>query len=285
MGSSMTLGVNTFLYTSRFTDASVEIFPRLKETGFGGVEITLQEPDDFDAVTVKAVLDDNGLTCLSLCGLLGGGRDLRGNVEEQEASLRFLEHCIDTAAELGCRLVSGPLYSRVGRAAYEEPQARELQFETAARHLSDLCDYAAGKGVTLGIEPLLRFETDLVNTCEDALKLIGQTERENIGVHLDTFHMNVEELDPVLAVVRAGEKLVNLHCSDNNRGAPGTGSFGWEGFFRALEFIKYTGPVILESFHPDAPEISYAAGIRRKTAETNDELARRACAFLSSLIR
>ncbi|MFP4561870.1 MAG: sugar phosphate isomerase/epimerase family protein [Spirochaetia bacterium] len=280
----MILGVNTFLYTSRFTDSSVEIFPRIAEVGFDGVEITLQEPGDFDPGSVKAALDSNGLSCLSLCGLLGECRDLRGSGEEQEASRRFLEYCIDTAARLGCRFVSGPLYSRVGRAAYEEPEARELQLRTTAKHLADLCDYAARREITLGIEPLIRFETDLVNTCEEALNLIERIGRRNIGVHLDTFHMNVEELDPVLAVVRAGERLVNLHCSDNNRGAPGTGSFGWEGLFRALKFIGYTGPVILESFHPDAPEISYAAGIRRMTEKSNDELARRSHAFLSSLI-
>lgn len=280
----MKLGVNTFLYTSRFTDSSVDIFSRIAGVGFDGVEITLQEPGDFDPASVKGKLDSNGLSCLSLCGLLGEGRDLRGSEEAQEASRRFLEYCIDTAAQLGCRLVSGPLYSRVGRAAHEEPKDRELQLRTAADHLADLCDYATGRGITLGIEPLIRFETDLVNTCEDALNLVGRIGRENVGVHLDTFHMNVEELDPVLAVVRAGERLVNLHCSDNNRGAPGTGSFGWEGFFRVLKFIGYTGPVILESFHPDAPEISYAAGIRRKTAESNDELARRSYTYLSSLI-
>jgi D-psicose/D-tagatose/L-ribulose 3-epimerase len=280
----MILGVNTFLYTSRFTDASAEVFPRIAAAGFGGVEITLQEPGDFDPAGVKKALDANGLQCLSLCGLLGEGRDLRGSEEEQAASLRFLEHCIDTAVELGCALVSGPLYSRVGRAAYESPENRERQLDTAANHLSGLCDYASGRGITLGVEPLIRFETDLVNTCEEALNLVEGVGRENIGVHLDTFHMNVEELDPVLAVVRAGERLVNLHCADNNRGAPGTGTFGWEGFFRALDFVGYTGPVILESFHPDAPEISYAAGIRRKSAESNDELARRACAYLSSLI-
>ncbi len=279
----MKIGVNTFLFTSRFTGEDVRHFKTIKDLGFDGVEITLQEPGDFTPVVVRKALDESSLSCLSFCGLMTPGRDLRGSTEEQESADGFIRYCIDTAVTLGSPLVSGPLYSSVGRTDAVPAAEKEKQFAAAAGSLRELAAYAAEKGISLAIEPLIRFETDMINSCNEALALIDAAGAENLGVHLDTFHMNVEESSPVTAVIEAGEKLFNLHVSDNTRGAPGTGSFNWKGFADALRYIGYSGPVLLESFHPDVPEISFAAAVRKSASGSNMKLAEQSLRFLRAL--
>lgn len=224
----MKFGVNTFLFTSRFTTEDTAHFKNIKALGFDGVEITMQEPGDFDPKQVREALDDAGLQCLCLCGLMIDRRDLRGGDEEQKTAAAFIQTVVDTARMLGAPLVSGPLYSVIGRCDRITEEEYRRQRTVVAGHLSELCAYAAGKGVTLGIEPLIRFETDFINTAAEARQLVDMTEAENLGIHLDTFHMNVEETSISNAVLTAGEKLQFLHISDNNRGAPGTGTFNWK---------------------------------------------------------
>lgn len=277
------IAVNTWLFALRFTDRSLPILDTARELGFEAVEIALSEPGDFDGRKMRAEFSRRGLTCSSVAVICGEGRDLRGSKEEQRAALEYLKACIDTTGELECGLMNGPLYSRVGRADAKPGDPRQEQLRLVADHLRALDEHAEKRGVRLAIEPILRFETDLINTCAEALELISMTGSARLGVHLDTFHMNVEEANPVLAVVRAGARLLNVHAADNHRSAPGTGAFDWQGLRDALRYIGYEGYLTIEAFHPDAPEISFPAAVRRKQVPTNLEVGRRGLAFLRSL--
>jgi D-psicose/D-tagatose/L-ribulose 3-epimerase len=279
----MNFGAHNFLFSFPFTDRSISVFRAIREIGFDSVELSFGAAGEFDPGLVKKALRENELECCALCGLFGPGRDLRGSREEQEEAASFIRTCIDTCAELECSLLSGPLYSRVGRVDASTREQRMEQLRLVAASLHELCDYGAGKGVRLAIEPLIRFETDLINSCTEALELIRMTGHPQLGVHLDTFHMNTEETNPALAVVQAGKSLFHIHAADNHRGAPGSGSYDWQGFRDALMFIGYEGAIVLESFHPDVPEISYAAAVRRKTADSNTQLARQGLGFLKAL--
>jgi D-psicose/D-tagatose/L-ribulose 3-epimerase len=274
---------HTFLFSFPFTDNSITVFRTIREIGFQAVEMSFGGPGDFDPKRVQRGLRDSGLSCCALCGLLAPDMDLRGSPEEQKNAGGFIRTCIDTCAELECDLLSGPLYSRVGRTDPTTREQRREQLKVVAGNLTKLCRYAEGKGVRLAVEPLIRFETDLINTCAEALELIELVDHPGLGVHLDTFHMNTEETNPSLAIVQARGRLFHVHGADNHRGAPGSGSFDWKGFRDALRFIGYDGAVVLESFHPDVPQISYAAAVRRKTAPSNLELARRGLRFLEAL--
>jgi len=279
----MKFGANTFLFTSRFTSRDTDKLEQIRDIGFSGVEVTLQEPGDFDIKEVKEALTRTGLECCSFCGLMIEGRDLRGTEEEQRNAREFITLCIDQAAELECGLVSGPLYSTVGKTGRYTNEQRQEQLKQAAGNLEELCGYGENLGVALALEPLLRFETDFINTCAEALELVEMAGHPNLGIHLDTFHMNVEETNPATAVLQAGQKLFNIHAADNHRGAPGTGAFNWKGFADAVKFIHYDRYIILESFHPDVPDISYAAAVRRKFAPSNTALAKQGLRFLQAL--
>lgn len=277
------IGVNTFLFASPFLTASCSLFPLFKALGAEGVELALEKKDDIDLPRTLDALRREGLQCMSVCGAYGAGRDLRGTVEEQKTSIRYMRDCIDACVALGAKLFVGPHYSVVGRAKAETKEAKREQWKLVVGHLKEICKYAADQGITLGVEPLNRFETDFININRDAVRLCEDVGADNIGVHMDLFHAGIEERNVPLSIVATGQRLVHVHASDNYRGAPGTGSFDWQGIRDALATINYDGWVVLETFTPDVEIIAKAAAIWRDFEESNEVLARKGLGFLQAL--
>ena len=112
----MKFGINTFLFTSPFTNESVSLFPKFKAWGFDSVEIAIEDPSHIDPQVIRKALDENGLKCGTICAAMGPGRDLRGTPEEQQIGFDYLKSMLSMMPTLGCDTLIGPLYSRVGRA-------------------------------------------------------------------------------------------------------------------------------------------------------------------------
>jgi D-psicose/D-tagatose/L-ribulose 3-epimerase len=279
----MKFGVNTFLFTSPFTDESVVYFKIIREMGFDGVEIPLEKAGDFDCGKTLHALRDNGLVCCSVCGFFNRGRDLRGNREEQETAKSYIRSCIDACSTLECDLLVGPFYSSIGRASKETEGARQEQWHTVVENLKGLCSYAGERNVYLALEPMNRCATDFMNTCQQAKRMIEDVGSDRLKIHLDTYHMNIEEKSAPMAILDAGEDLFDLHVSENDRGTPGTGSIDWKGIRDALVRIGYDRYVVIEAFTPDIPVGGLAASIWRATEESNLELARKGLSFLQAL--
>lgn len=279
----MKFGINTFLFASPFTDKSIELLKGFKTMGFDGVEIALENKGDFNYRDVLSALKDNGLQCCSVCGAYGTGRDLRGTPQEQETAKQYIKDCIDACSALECDAFIGPHYSRVGRAAFEPAEAKEEQWKLVVQNLKEVCGYAEDKGVYVAVEPLNRFETDFINICTDVLRLIQDVGSPMLKVHLDTFHMNIEEKSLSMVILAAGENLYHVHASENDRGAPGTGIVDWKGVRDALKKIKYNRYIVIESFTPDVEIIAKAASIWRETERSNVDLARKGLNFLKAL--
>jgi D-psicose/D-tagatose/L-ribulose 3-epimerase len=136
-----------------------------------------------------------------------------------------------------------------------------------------LAKYAESKGVTLCIEPLNRFETDFLNTCDQGLKLIKAIGSKAVKLHLDTFHMNIEEKNQAVAIKKAGPLLAHFHACGTDRGTPGNDSLDWKPIVAALKSIQYSGDVVIESFTTDVKVIARAAAIWRRMEPTRDEIA------------
>ena len=279
----MKFGINTYLFSSPFTNESVVWFSKFKEWGFDFVEIAVEDPSDIDPVFVRNALDENDLECLSVCAATGPGRDLRGNRKEQVTAMEYLEALIDIAPILGSNLVAGPIYSSVGRADFVPEDEYKKQWETVVTNLQKLTAYAAEQKVKLAIEPLNRYETDFINTCDQAMHLIKDVGSDSLLVHLDVFHMNLEEKDPALAIVLAGSKLGLLHASGSDRGTPGGDQINWDRIFAALEKINYQGDIVIESFTPDVKVIAKAASIWRQIEPSKEEIAIDGLQFLRSI--
>ena len=277
----MRFGINTFLFTSPFTTESISLFPQFKKWGFDSVEIALEDASHIDPVTVKKALDDNGLVCGSICAAMGGGRDLRGTPEDQKGALDYLKAIIDLSPALGHPTLIGPLYSEVGRAELVAPDDYKQQWDTVVKHLRTLAAHAGKLNVKLAIEPLNRFETDFINTCDQALKMVNDVNEGSLFVHLDSFHMNIEEKNSAKAILKAGNKLAHFHACGSDRGTPGNDHINWTGIFNALKQVGYDGDVVIESFTPAIEIIARAACIWRDMEPSRESIAIEGVKFLN----
>lgn len=278
------IGVNTWVWTSPLTDAALpELLGRIAAMGFQAVELPLESPGDLTVPAVSRVLADTGLAPY-VVGAMAPGRDL---VETDDATVRstqdYLRACIDLAAGIGAPAVCGPFYTATGRVWRLAPEQRQAGYAQWRENLAPVAEHAAAAGVRLGIEPLNRYETSLVNTVDQALEALGDLLGPAVGLALDTYHLNIEERSTPDAIRRAGDHLVHVQVCGNDRGAPGGDQTDWPALLRALDDIDYRGPLNIESFTAENASIATAASIWRPLAPTQDDLARSGLEFLRTL--
>jgi D-psicose/D-tagatose/L-ribulose 3-epimerase len=280
----MRFGINTFLFTSPFTNRSVGLFPKFKRWGFSSVEIAIEDPRHIDPALVKRELDRHGLVCGSVSACFGPDRDLRGTPKQQAATMNYMRGVLDQMAILSCSTVIGPVYSSVGRADAVAPSEYRRQWRTVVNNLKLLCREAEGRGIQICLEPLNRFETDFINTCDQALKMVNDVGSPALKILLDTFHMNIEEKFSADAIRKAGRHLGHLHACGSDRGTPGNDHTDWTSIAQALRDIRYQGDVVIESFTPDVKVIARAAAIWRRIEPTREEIAVKGLKFLRTAL-
>jgi D-psicose/D-tagatose/L-ribulose 3-epimerase len=279
----MQLGVSTWVWTSPATTAVLEtLVPHIAALGFDVIELPIEEIGQFDVSRVSALARSHGLE-VSICAVIGPGRDLL-LPDEAERGVSYLQSCIDVAREMGSPTVAGPFYSAVGRCWRSTAAERERDVEQIARVLRSLGEYAAERGVRLGVETLNRFETSFLNTTEQALELIRRVDHPAVGLTLDLFHLGIEEKHVGDALRAAGRHLLHVQVAENDRGTPGTGHLPWHDVAAALHEIDYTGRVVIETFSDRVEAIARAAAIWRPLAPNSDTLAREGLSFLRSLL-
>lgn len=269
--SAMKFGVNAFIWTANFRRENLSLLPLIKEHGFDGIEIPFFQRAEFDAADIRKGLEENGLEC-TVCSVMPEGLTIFSeDAAVRRKALAHLEELVKAAAEVGSKLVAGPMYSPVGflpgRRRTPEEWARAVEsYQTLAPTL-------AGHGVTLAIEPLNRFETFFLNTAADAAALCAEVNHPNIGVLIDTFHANIEEKSIPAAYRTAGRWLRHVHTCENDRGTPGTGHVDWPGVFDALREVQYDGWLTIESFGFALGGISAAASIWRDIEPSPESIA------------
>jgi D-psicose/D-tagatose/L-ribulose 3-epimerase len=281
----MRFGINTFLFTSPFTNDSTKLFRQFKKWGFYTVEIPIEDPAHIDPAHVKKELDKHGLVCGSICACMGPDRDLRGTPENQQTSLNYLRAVLDQMVALDCPSLIGPVYSSVGRADAVPAAEYKKQWQTVVRHLKTLSKYAQQRGRQICLEPLNRFETDFINTCDQGLKMIRDVDSPALKLHLDTFHMNIEEKHQGDAIHKAGKLLGHFHACGSDRGTPGNDHIDWPSIVKALKAVGYKKDVVIESFTTDVKVIARAAAIWRRMEPTTDEIAVKGVKFLKRVFK
>jgi D-psicose/D-tagatose/L-ribulose 3-epimerase len=274
----MKFGVNTFIWTASFDRSHLPLLPKIKAGGFDGVEVSLFRPADFATKDIAKGLAENGLEC-TICSVLTGGLSmLSEDAGVRRQTRTHMEECVKTAAEVGAKIIAGPLYSPVGYLPGRRRTADEWKW--AVDCYQSLGPVLTQYGVTIAIEPLNRFETYFLNTAEDAAKFCDEINHPNVGVLFDTFHANIEEKDIAQGYRTVGRHLKHVHTCENDRGIPGTGHVEWKSVFQALRDLKYDGWLTIESFGFSLGEISAAASIWRDLAPTPDSIAYEGVKFL-----
>jgi D-psicose/D-tagatose/L-ribulose 3-epimerase len=277
------IGVNSWVWTSPLTDAGLGLLDKAASMGFNVFEFPLEDPAHLTPSKVKEALKESGLRPV-VCGAFGPSRDLtHDDVKYRDESIAYINAALKLCETIGAKVLCGPMYSAVGKRRQVTPEQKKIEWDRAVSGLNKAAKLAADHGVTLAIEPLNRFETDLINTTEQCMKLIKDIGHASVGVHLDTFHMNIEEKDLGGAVRTAGKKLAHVHACENDRGAPGSGVVNWKSFFSGLHDINYKGDLVIESFTPECLTIAAAAAIWRPLAKNQDDLARDGVAFLKKM--
>jgi D-psicose/D-tagatose/L-ribulose 3-epimerase len=281
----MRIGINTFLFTSPFTTQSVKLFPTFRRWGFDTVEIPIEDPSHIDPAKVRAAAEKAGLAIGSVCAAMGPGRDFRGTAAEQKTAMEYCRALIDQAVALGCPSLIGPVYSVVGKADAVPPPQQKKEWALVVKNLRVLARYAESRGITICVEPLNRFETDFLNTCDQGLKLLRDVGSPALKLHLDTFHMNIEEKDLAAAIRKAGKNLGHFHACGSDRGTPGGDHTDWPSIAKALAAIRYRGDVVIESFTTDVKVIARAAAIWRTIEPNRNDIAIKGLKFLRKTLR
>ena len=281
----MKFGVNTFVWVSPCTTNAVQdLAPKVKSMGFDILEISVENPDLIDVKAVKEILKENHLDGI-ICGAFGPYRNISSADPEIRKNAReYVLWLIDAAAQIGSKTICGPMYSAVGKDHIEDPVERQKEWQRAVSEIKEMAEAAQEKGILLAMEPLNRFETDMINVVSQGLQFIEETGMENVGFHLDTFHMHLEEKNSGEAIRNAGKKIFHFHACENDRGVPGTGQVRWDEVAQALKDINYQGPVVIESFTDQVKEIARAVCIWREIAPSQDAIASQGLNFLKALL-
>jgi len=252
--------------------------------GYDVVEIPVEYPDLIDDIKVKVALQENQLQAV-VCGAFGLSRDLTNeDPAVHKHCFDYINKCFNLCHTWNATFFAGPMYSSVGKARMVPSDQRKVEWERAVTNLYKVCQSAHEKGLSIALEPLNRFESDLVNTAEDVLRLVADINHPAAKVLLDGFHMSIEEKDFEKAIVAVGDKLIHVQVSENYRGIPGTGLTPWQSLKRGLEKIGYRGTVSIESFTPEVRELAGAVCIWKNLADNQDGFAREGIAFLKKLL-
>ncbi|MEF8787866.1 MAG: sugar phosphate isomerase/epimerase family protein [Planctomycetota bacterium] len=276
----MRFGITSLLWTSPFTTDDLDLMDRAAEMGFDLFEIGLEQPDRVDYAKVAQRADELGLE-VAICGTFGPGRDISSeDAAVRRQGMEYIQECVRAADECGPGMVVGPAYSATGKARMVPDEQRADEWSRAVDNMQECAEYAEENGVTLALEPLNRYETDMVNTAEQAVDFVEQVDSPAVSVHLDTYHMNIEEKSYREAIATAAPHLSHFHASENDRGTPGSGHVNWDEVRNALASAGYDGPMVIESFDPGVEEVAKAASVWRPLAPSPDSLAEEGLRFL-----
>jgi D-psicose/D-tagatose/L-ribulose 3-epimerase len=278
----MKIGVNSFLFSSPFTTKETGLYQKVARMGFEVFEMAVEDPELINAAEARINLERYQLKPV-VCTVVGMDRNIadENNTVFQNAD-RYLRFCIQFAAKVGAKVICGPFHSAVGFTELLTAMERQRLLERLVPRLQSLAAMAKDLGVVLAFEPLNRFENCLINTAAQALELIKMVDNDALGIHLDTFHMNIEEKELAGAIRAAGPAVYHIHTCENDRGIPGSGHIPWKDIAQALQEIDYQGDLVIESFSDQVRSIAKSVSVWRKLALSSEDLAENGLKFLKN---
>jgi len=280
----MLFGVSTFLWVSPFNTNSFDLVYKIKEMGFDIIEIAVEQKELIDWHKLKEIVNQTGLK-VTISGAFGAQRDIsHTDPLIREKGLKYITECIEIAKFMDSPIFGGPVYSAVGKTRFISDDQKKRERAWCIENLIKVSKIAEDCGIIVGVEPLNRFETDMINTADQALSLVKEVNHPNIKVSLDTFHCNIEEKSIPDTIRKVGKELLcHIQANESDRGTPGTGNVDWIGIKQALDDIGYDKAIVIETFGEVSEEIAKAASIWRPLANSSDELAIDGLAFYKKL--
>ena len=268
-------GVHTSMWAMDWTVANAE--RAVAEAGkynLDFIEIPLLAPAEVDVDHSRALIGRSGMAAVCSLGL---PEECWASVRP-DAAVAFLEHAIDVTARIGALALSGVTYGGIGERTGRPPTQGEI--DNIAVVLDKAAKHAKARGIGLGIEPVNRYENHILNTGRQAAALIEKVGSDNIFVHLDTYHMNIEEKGAANGILAVRDHLKYIHLSESDRGVPGAGTCDWDEIFATLAAIGFKGGLAMESFVNLPPQIGAALSVWRPVAESAEQVMQEGLPFL-----
>ena len=268
-------GVHTSMWTMSWdADGAARAIAAAKASGMDFIEIALLDPASTDAALGRRLLQDAALPAVCSLGLpeaVWASRDPNGAID-------FLRLALEKAAALGAEALSGVTYGGIGERSGLPPTQAEL--DNVARALEAAAKIAHRHGLAFGIEPVNRYETHLINTAAQGVAMIERIGAKNMFLHLDTYHMNIEEKGVGNGILAGRDHLRYIHLSESDRGTPGRGTCDWDEIFATLAAIGFDGGLAMESFINMPPEIAHGLSVWRPVADSAEEVIGQGLPFL-----
>ncbi len=276
------IGIHSLVFGDVWDEPTARETCRMaRELGFDMVEVLIFDPASLDVEATRKAVAESGLG-LRLGMALGVDADISSPDPTVSArGAATVRRCLEIAADLAAPAISGITYAAFNR--YASPPTPEQRHKVAGElHMLD--EYAGSLGLKLGVEPVNRYESNMINSLDQAADMIRLAGAGNMFIHMDTFHMNVEEADLAGAIVRNADLLGYTHIAENNRGEIGAGTFDWATFFRALAMAGYEGDVTIEGFSSAVlgPGLIGGVGLWRQAWDDSRGAAARSLAFVRS---
>lgn len=278
-------GLHMLVHTAEWNEAGARrVFESAARIGYDLVEVLIFNPDTVDADMTARLSREYGIAVAAgLCGTLTADLSNPDPVVARRGEA-WVSRAIVKARDMGADMLGGPTFSAVHRYALAPSElARERVVEAYRR----LCDQAQAAGVRIGLEALNRYESNFINTLDQADALCRHVGSDAMFVHGDMFHMNIEEDDIGQALQRVRDRLGYVHVAESHRGYLGTGNTDWPKFFGTLARIGYDGPITFESFSPTVlgPELAGLIALWRERWSDPDDVATKALAFMREQVR
>ncbi|MFC3165962.1 sugar phosphate isomerase/epimerase family protein [Ciceribacter thiooxidans] len=273
-------GVHTSMWTMNWDRAGAEkAIAAAVDYKMDFIEIALLDAPSVDAGHTRALLEKHGLRAVCSLGLPKPA----WASQRPEAAIAHLETAIEKTAEIGALALTGVTYGGIGERTGVPPTKAEL--DNVARVLGAAARRAKSLGIDLGIEPVNRYETHLINTGWQAVEMIERVGAENVFIHLDTYHMNIEEKGAANGILDARDHLRYIHLSESDRGTPGCGTCDWDEIFATLAAIGFKGGLAMESFINMPQELAFGLSVWRPVARDEAEVMGNGLPFLRNKAR
>ncbi len=268
-------GAHAFLWIDEWTvEKGNQAIAAAGEHGFDFLEIPLLRPQDFDAAAHKQPLADAGIDVTASLVL---PEDAHMPAQPQRAK-EFLVTAMDKLAAVGGTYLCGCVAFSLGAFTDEPPTDAERQ--TVIDTLGEVAEEAEKRSITLGFEVVNRYESYMYNALADGRAAIKAIGADNLELHADTYHMNIEEEGFYQPLVECADVLGYIHMSESHRGLLDSGTVNWDEVFRGLADAKYTGPLVLESFAAISPDLRAATKLWRPPNQSSAVLASEGLKFL-----
>lgn len=276
------LGIHALVWAGDLKPESAQkVISQSKKAGYDLIEFSLHDPKPIDLGYTRELLQEHQIKVACSRGLAFNADVSSDDPAVVARGVELLTEAVSITQALGGSYFGGVPYSALGK--YNHPltsTGRKHVVETLRR----LAGEAADKGVLIGLEVVNRYESNVINTARQALELIDEVGTGNLVVHLDTYHMNIEEVDFVRPVLECGDKLGYVHIGESHRGYLGSGTVDFTAFFHALAQIDYQGPITFESFSSTvvAEGLSNDLAVWRNLWNNGMDLATHAHAFIAA---